>query len=346
MSANSRKSESSKKFQADSPTGGATQRKLVTIVIPALNEEGNINDLEQKLLKVIDLLQYDFEFIVIDNGSSDRTGDFVKAICYRDPRWKYVRFSRNFTVEMSIMAGYNLASGDAIIVLYSDLQDPPDVIVRFIEKWQEGYDVVYGIRTIRQGDPAWRNLAAKIAYRMIAWFSDVPIPTDAGDYRLITRQVCNAIIQCGEYNLYMRGMIAWLGFRQVGIPYERHPRLTGVSKAPLWDLIFFVFNAVTSFSLKPLRLFTFLGFGLISISIMAAIVYSVLSLIGSPPPGITTLIVLSFLGIGLNSLGIGVLGEYVGRIYSETKHRPRFIVQEIVNFPSDSIASDFVSRLK
>ncbi len=331
MSANSRTYESSEKYPADNPTGGATRRKLVTLVIPALNEEDNIQKLEQQLLQVTSPLPYDFEFIVIDNGSSDRTGDLVKAICHHDLRWKYVRFSRNFTVEMSITAGYKLASGDAIIVLYSDLQDPPDVIVRLIEKWQEGNDVVYGVRTVRRGDPAWRNLAAKIAYRTIAWFSDVPIPTDAGDYRLITRQVCNALIQCGEYNRYMRGLIAWLGFRQVGIPYERQPRLAGVSKAPLWDLIFFVFNAVTSFSLKPLRLFTFLGFGLILISIIAAGVYSVLALIGSPPPGITTLIVLSFLGIGLNSLGIGVLGEYVGRTYSETKHRPLYIIQEAVN---------------
>jgi dolichol-phosphate mannosyltransferase len=337
MSINSRTLEPSEEYPTNNPPGGVKPRKLVTIVIPALNEEDNIQNLEEKLLQVIDPLPYDFELIVIDNASSDRTGHLVKAICHRDPRWKYVRFSRNFTTEMSMTAGYNLASGDAIIVLYSDLQDPPDVIGRFIEKWQEGYDVVYGVRTVRKGDPAWRNLAAKIAYRTIAWFSDVPIPTDTGDYRLITRQVRNALIRCGEYNLYMRGMIAWLGFRQVGIPYERQPRLAGVSKAPVWDLIYFVFNAVTSFSLKPLRLFTFVGFGLIFTSIIAACVYSVLALIGSPPPGITTLIVLSFMGIGLNSLGIGVLGEYIGRTYSESKHRPRYIVQETVNFPADAI---------
>jgi polyisoprenyl-phosphate glycosyltransferase len=321
----------------------ASRRQSVTLVIPALNEQGNIAKLEQELVRVTTPLPYDFEYIVIDNGSTDRTGELVKAICLHDPRWKYVRFSRNFTVEMSITAGYSMAAGNAIIVLYSDLQDPPDVIPRFLEKWREGYDVVYGVRTVRPGDPAWRNMATKIAYRVIAWLSDTPIPTDAGDYRLITRQVRDALMQCSEYNRYVRGLITWLGFRQVGIPYKREPRLTGESKVPFWDLIFFVFNAVTSFSLKPLRLFTFLGFGLIVLSVIAAFIYSYRWLIGSPPAGITTLLVLSSLGIGLNSLGIGILGEYLGRTYLETKRRPRYIVQEAVNFPPDAVLDDLAS---
>ncbi|PYS50872.1 MAG: hypothetical protein DMF68_05980 [Acidobacteria bacterium] len=151
---------------------------LVSIVIPALNEEGNITRLEKELLAVVNTLPYRFEFIVVDNSSTDQTGELFKTICARDPRWKYLRFSRNFTVEMSITAGYHYSSGDAIIVLYSDLQDPPDVIPKFLEKWREGYDVVYGVRTVRTGDARWRNRAVKIAYRLIGWFSDVPIPND------------------------------------------------------------------------------------------------------------------------------------------------------------------------
>ena len=324
------------------PTDGdasSVQRQLITIVIPALNEEGNIRPLEQEVLEVTDSLPYDFEFIVIDNASTDRTGNLVKEICRRDPRWKYVRFSRNFTVEMSITTGYHLAAGDAIIVLYSDLQDPPNVISQLIEKWQEGYDVVYGVRTVRPGESVWRNIVVKLAYRLIAWFSDVPIPTDAGDFRLITRQVRDALEQCGEYNRYMRGLIAWLGFRQIGVPYERRPRSAGVSKAPFWELLFFVFNAVTSFSLKPLRLFTFLGFVILTLSGLAALVYVALWFFGSPPPGITTIIVLLFAAIGLNSLGIGVLGEYVGRTYAEVKQRPLYIVQEAVNINHPAVLS-------
>jgi glycosyltransferase involved in cell wall biosynthesis len=310
---------------------------LVTVIIPSRNEEANIPRLEAEVHAVLDSLPYCFEFIVVDNHSSDRTGALVKDICKRDKRWKYLRFSRNFTVEMSITAGYHYASGDAIVVLYSDLQDPPDVIPRLIEKWREGYDVVYGVRTVRPGDPRWRNVAVGLAYRSIAWFADVPIPTDAGDFRIISRRVRDALNQCGEYNRYMRGLIAWLGFRQTSIRYARQARTAGVSKAPFWDLVFFVFNAITSFSLRPLRLFTLFGFGLVVISVIAAFVYAFLSLIGSPPRGITTLIVLAFLGIGLNSLGIGILGEYLGRTYAEVKRRPLYVVEETVNLELDPV---------
>lgn len=310
------------------------EKPLVSIIIPALNEEENILRLERELLAVVDPLPYKFEFLVIDNYSTDRTGELVKELCARDRRWKYIRFSRNFTVEMSIMAGYHYAQGDAMIVLSSDLQDPPDVIPRFLEKWQEGWDVVYGVRTHRPGDPALRNLLVKWAYRLISWSADQPIPKNAGDYRLITRAVRDALEQCGEANRYMRGLIAWLGFRQTGIIYVRRPREAGVSKAPFWYTVFFTFNAITSFSLKPLRLFLFLGMAMMGLSFAAIVFYSLLSLLGSPPPGITTLIVLSFLTIGLNSLGIGILGEYLGRTYVEVKQRPLYVVQESVNLKS------------
>jgi len=306
-------------------------RELITIVIPARNESANIARLEQELLAITDILPYDFEFIVIDNASTDATGTMVKALCVRDPRWKYIRFSRNFSVEMSMTAGYHFAKGDAIIVLYSDLQDPPNVIPRFIEQWKAGgYDVVYGVRTVRTGDPQWRNFLVKIAYRLIAAMADVRIPTDAGDFRLITRRVRDALEKVGEYNRYMRGLIAWLGFKQIGIPYERQARKAGKSSAPFWSIFFFTFNAITSFSLKPLRIFTFIGFGIIGLAMLGILLYISLYVIGYPPPGITTLIVLSFLGIGLNSLGIGILGEYIGRSYSEVKHRPLYVIEEQV----------------
>jgi polyisoprenyl-phosphate glycosyltransferase len=310
---------------------GLREQPLVTIVIPARNEEANFPRLERELRTVVDSLPYNFEFIVIDNASTDRTPDLVREICSRDARWKYLRFSRDFTVEVSITAGYRYASGEAIIVLYSDLQDPPPLIPAFLEKWREGYDVVYGTRTKRPGDPPWRNLAVKLAYRVISSFSDVPIPRDTGDFRLISRRVRDALEDCGEYNRYMRGLISWLGFRQIGVPYERRPRTAGESKAPFWYLVTFVFNAITSFSLKPLRLFTAFGFIVMAASIVAVMVYFLLALVGHPPAGITTLIVLAWAGIGLNSLGIGILGEYVGRTYNEVKGRPLYIVQETCN---------------
>lgn len=317
------------KYPASPVSGGGHNKELISIIIPARNEEDNIDALEKRLLDVTEVLPFNFEFIVIDNASTDRTRDKIKAICDRDPRWKYIRFSRNFSVEMSLTAGYHEAGGDAIIVLYSDLQDPPEIIPSFIEKWKEGYDVVYGVRTVRPGDPAWRNFMVGIAYRLIRWFSEVPIPTDAGDFRLITRQVRDALEECGEYNRYLRGLFAWLGFRQVGLPYERQARVRGVSKAPFFDVLLFTVNAITSFSLRPIRLFTVLGFVMLVICVIGALVYTYLWMIGSAPPGITTLVLLSLLGISLNSLGIGILGEYLGRVYAETKFRPKYIIQEI-----------------
>ncbi|MGC3959358.1 MAG: glycosyltransferase family 2 protein [Verrucomicrobiota bacterium] len=204
---------------------------LISIIIPARNEEANIPRLEAEVLQVLGREPYRFEFIVVDNHSGDRTGELVKIICERDKRWKYLRFSRDFTVEMSITAGYHFAEGDAMVVLYSDLQDPPDVIPKLIAKWQEGYDVVYGVRTKRPGDAKWRNAAVKIAYRLITYCAEVPIPPDTGDFRIISKRVRDAIEKCEERNRYMRGLIAWLGFRQTSIVYERRPREKGVSKA-------------------------------------------------------------------------------------------------------------------
>lgn len=306
-------------------------RPLVTILIPARNEEESFPALEQAIEEALRGVPCDFEFIVLDNASTDRTPELARALCERDPRWKYMRFSRDFNVEASMSAGYRVASGDAIVVLYSDLQDPPEVIPRFIEKWQEGWDVVYGVRKVRPGEARWRNLAVSLAYRTIAWFSEVPIPRNAGDFRLISRRVRDALDQCGEYNRYMRGLIAWLGFNQVGIEYERRPRFAGSSKAPFFALVTFVFSAITSFSLRPLRLFSVLGLSLLTISLASIPVYVVLFAIGNPPPGITTLIVLALLAIGINSLGIGILGEYLGRTYAETKRRPLYVVEDSVN---------------
>ena len=307
---------------------------LITIVIPALNERDNIGPLETELTASLQGLPYGFEFIVIDNGSTDGTDLAVKEVCLRDPRWKYVGFSRNFGVEASITAGYRLAAGEAIVVLYSDLQDPPQVIPELIRKWREGFDVVYGVRTVRPGDPRWRNAMVRITYGAIAALADVDIPKNAGDFRLISRRVRDALEDCGEYNRYMRGLIAWLGFKQTGIEYQRRARTSGESKFPIGSLIAFALNAFTSFSLKPLRIFTLMGFGLVGLAMLAVPVYVFLYFTGGAPQGITTLIVLALLGIGVNSLGIGVLGEYLGRTYAETKRRPLYVIAESVNFAS------------
>ena len=307
-----------------------SNKKRISIIIPARNEEQNIPIVEEKVHEATKDLPYEFEFIVIDNRSSDRTGELVKAICARDPRWKYIRFTRDFTVEGSIAAGYHYATGDAMIVLYSDLQDPPSVIPRFLEKWEEGYNVVYGVRTVRTGDPAWRNFMAKMAYRLINMLAEVHIPVDTGDFRLIDRKVRDALENLGEYNRYMRGLIAWVGFNQTGIIYERQPRTAGVSKGPFWLILFYAISAITSFSIQPLRIFLVSGAILTSLSLIAIVINVLLYFFGKPVAGLTTLFILSFLGIGINGFGIGLIGEYIGRTYFETKRRPIYLVDEIV----------------
>jgi glycosyltransferase involved in cell wall biosynthesis len=307
------------------------ERRLVSIIVPARNEEGNIERLETELNEALSPLPHDFEFILVDNHSEDRTGALVKEICLRDPRWRYIRFSRDFSVEMSITAGYQAAQGEAIIVLYSDLQDPPSVIPALLKRWEEGYDVVYGVRTARPGDAWWRNIAVHLAYRLISRLSDIPIPVDTGDFRLISRRIRDVLVQLPEQSRYMRGLVAWLGFRQVGIPYARRPRHAGRSKGPVGSLLVFTLNAISSFSMKPLRLFTMFGLVAVLGSSIAALAYSLLALFGAPPSGVTTIIVLLWLIFGFNMLGIGMLGEYLGRTYLEVKGRPLFIVEETLN---------------
>lgn len=312
-----------------SPT---SSQKIISIVIPAQNEEQNIVALEKEILRATENLPYNFEFIVVDNRSTDGTRKLVREICARDARWKYIRFSRDFTVEGSIAAGYHYSRGDAIIVLYSDLQDPPNVIPRFLEKWEQGYEVVYGVRTIRPGDPGWRNFMAKLAYRLINLLAEVHIPVDTGDFRLIDRRVRNVLENFGEYNRYMRGLIAWIGFNQTGIVYERKPRTAGVSKGPFWLILLYAISAITSFSIQPLRFFLIAGALVTALSLIAIVINVLLYFLGKPIAGLTTLFILSFLGIGINSFGIGLLGEYLGRTYFETKRRPIYIVDEMVGF--------------
>ena len=308
------------------------KRKLISVVIPAYNEDGNIASLEERVTKVADSCKnYDFEFIVVDNASTDKTGQMIKDLCQKDSRWKYIRFSRNFLVESSISAGYRHSAGEAMIVIYSDLQEPPELIPELLAKWEEGYDVVYGVHTKREGEAGLLTLVVKLAYRLVRWSSEVEIPTDSGDFRLISAQVRDALEQCEEYHRYTRGLIAWLGFSQVGIRYVRQPRTVGKSKSPLSVYFAYFVNAITTFSMKPLRLFFFLGAALMALSMLALLVVAIAwTPLGTIAPALLVSSVVMF-ACGLNSLGLGVVGEYVGRTYTQVRQRPRYIIQEKMN---------------
>ena len=312
-----------------------TQRPKLTILIPAFNEEACLPRVFEEINHAIVSLPCDVEVLLIDNASTDRTGMLAEDFCKKDSRWKYIRFSRNFTVEISLAAGFRYATGDAMMTVYSDLQDPPDKIPDFVAKWLEGYDVVYGTRTRRPGDPAWRNFLIKIAYRIIRWMSDCDLPVDAGDFCLVSRRVRDALVRMDEQNRYTRGLVHWVGFKRCAISYERRPRAGGDSKAPFFSIAAFMLTAITSFSVKPLRMFTLLGTGIIGITVVLMILYIIGRFTQNPPRGITTTLVLLLANLGLMSMGFGILGEYIGRIYTESKKRPLWVIEKSLNIKLD-----------
>lgn len=307
-------------------------RQLFSLVVPVLNEEDVLAGTYATLTAVLEGIDTPFEVVVVDNGSTDRTPAMMADICARDPRWKYIRLSRNFGYQNSITAGMLAANGDAIMIIDADLQDPPELIPDFVARWREGYDIVYGVREKRTGEPFWRVWPTMLAMRFITWMSDdVKLPLNSSDFRLISRRVRDAFAQLPETTRYVRGMIHWLGFRQIGVPYVRRGRVGGYSKVNPIYLIGFMFNAVFNFSIKPLRLFSIMGAGILALTTLLAAIYVVMSFVTSPPPGVTTVLLLLLGNLGLGSLGIGVLGEYIAKIYHETKRRPMWLVDYTLN---------------
>jgi dolichol-phosphate mannosyltransferase len=305
---------------------------LFSMVVPVLNEQEVLRDTYTTLNRVLEGLGLSFEVVIVDNGSTDETPALVGTICARDPRWKYIRLSRNFGYQNSITAGMLAAAGEAIMVIDADLQDPPELIPEFVAKWREGYDIVYGVRQKRTGESRWRVIPTMLALRLITWMSDeVKLPVHSGDFRLITRRVRDAFAQLPETNRYVRGMIHWLGFRQAGIPYVRRGRLKGRTKMNFRHLLGFTLNAIFNFSIKPLRMFSVFGLGILGLTAVLGLVYLVMSFLTSPPPGITTVLMLLLMNLGVMSMGIGILGEYVAKIYAESKRRPLWLVDYTLN---------------
>jgi dolichol-phosphate mannosyltransferase len=312
--------------------------ELFSLVVPVLNEEDVLPSTYATLNAVLEGIDMPFEIIVVDNGSTDATEQIMAELCSHDSRWKYLRLSRNFGYHNSITAGMLSAHGDAIMVIDADLQDPPELIPQFIAKWREGYDVVYGVRQKRTGESAVRTIPTMLAMRCITWLSDeVKLPLHSGDFRLISRRVRDAFAQLSETTRYVRGMIHWLGFKQIGIPYVRRGRTQGTSTVNLLYLIDFTFNAVFNFSVRPLRLFSVFGLGVLSLTMALGTIYLGMSFTSNPPRGITTVLLLLLMNLGVMSLGIGILGEYIAKIYSESKRRPLWLVDYSLNFPSTAV---------
>lgn len=313
-------------------------KPLISISIPVLNEEGNLPRLYARLFALGEAMadRCDLEFVFSDNHSDDATWRLLAELSAKDPRVRAIRFSRNFGFQRSILANYIHTRGDAVLQIDADLQDPPEMLGAFLDKWQAGFKVVYGVR--RKRPEGWfLNLFRKVGYRVIDLVSEHPIPRDVGDFRLIDRKVVQCLIQGRTTNPYLRGMIAGLGFDQTGIAYDRDPRLAGESKFNLSRLIRLGLTAVFNHSTVPLRMASVLGLGILALSILGALYYVVLKLT-SPgiPQGLASIHILVLFGIGLNSFLLGIIGEYILRIYVALRAEPVAIIERSLNIdPSD-----------
>jgi dolichol-phosphate mannosyltransferase len=306
-----------------------TDKPVYSVVAPVYNEIGCIEEFYEQVAKVMNGLKASWELVLVDDGSTDGSTDAIRAIADRDKHVQLVIFARNFGHQIAVTAGLDYARGDAVIVIDADLQDPPEVIPELIEKWKKGYEVVYAVRRSREGESWFKKTTASLFYRMIYRITDVKIPLDTGDFRLIDRKVVDVMGQMRERHRFLRGMAAWVGFRQIGHEYDRKERFAGKTKYPFSKMFKLALNAVTSFSYFPLQVATVLGFISAGISILAipVVVFLRLSHGAALLGQATTLIMVLLLG-GIQLITLGILGEYVGRIYDEAKGRPLYIVSQ------------------
>lgn len=312
---------------------------LVSVVIPCFNEEESIHATHLRLTEVLAGIDgHSHEIVYVDDGSRDQTPALLRDIQAGDPHVRVVHLSRNFGHQFAVTAGLAHADGDAVVIMDADLQDPPEIVPQMLALWSQGYEVVYGVRTDREGETAFKLLTARLFYRLIRRLSDTEIPLDTGDFRLLDRRVVEAIVAMPERDRFIRGMVSWVGFRQIGCPYRRAPRFAGTTKYPLARMAKFAVDGVLSFSIKPLRLSTWMGFlsaGLALLGILYALVLRLFTSIWVT--GWTALIIaILFLG-GVQLISLGIIGEYLGRLYGEAKRRPLFLVRERLGFGANAM---------
>lgn len=300
-----------------------------SIIAPIYNEIENLPELHRRVKEVMDSSGEPWELILVDDGSTDGSTQKIREIAQADKTVRPVIFARNFGHQVAITAGWDYARGDAVIIIDADLQDPPEVILELANKWKEGYEVVYAVRAEREGETWFKKFTAAMFYRLIYSITDVKIPVDTGDFRLMDRKVVNVLKQMKERHRFPRGMSAWVGFRQIGVQYKRAARVAGVTKYPFRKMLKLALNAITGFSYFPLQVATYFGFASAGVSIFAIPVVAAMRLAGSHffEGQTTTLISVLFLG-GVQLISLGILGEYIGRLYDEAKGRPLYIVSE------------------
>ncbi|TAF03679.1 MAG: glycosyltransferase [Nostocales cyanobacterium] len=310
----------------------------LSVIVPMYNEEPNIDYLFERLVSTLDRLKLKYEIVCVNDGSKDNTLKYLIEHHLRNPAIKVVNLSRNFGKEIALTAGLDYATGSAIVPIDADLQDPPELIEELVAKWREGYDVVYATRRLRQGESWLKRLTANGFYQVISQMSPVSIPRNTGDFRLLDRCVVDALKQLPERNRFMKGLFAWVGFNQTSILYDRPQRYKGVTKWNYWRLWNFAIDGITSFSLLPLKVWSYVGLTISVLSFLYASFLLVRTLIlGIDVPGYASLMVaLLFLG-GVQLLSLGIIGEYLGRVYEEVKGRPLYLVKEYYGSTPESM---------
>ena len=302
---------------------------VYSLVLPVYNEEETLPELLRRLASLLDRMDGPCEVILVDDGSSDDGYELMVAACDTDARFKLLRLSRNFGHQIAVTAGLDAASGDAVIVMDSDLQDPPEVALDLAARWREGFDVVYAVREERRGDSPFKRATAKAFYRVFRRMTDVDVPIDVGDFRLVDRRALDAFRSMRETNRYVRGMFSWIGFRQAGVPFRREERFAGQTKYPLAKMVKFATDGIVSFSAAPLRFALKIGFAVAGLSFVMGVVFLVSKILGLySVPGLASIAVfVAFLG-GIQLFLIGILGEYIARIHDEVKRRPLYLVRD------------------
>lgn len=307
-------------------------RPTLSLVLPIFNEEEVIPELHARLQDFLSALALDTEVLFVDDGSRDRSKELLSDLACGEPRYRVLGLARNFGHQIAITAGVDYARGRAVVVMDADLQDPPDVVLEMVAKWREGFDVVYARRRSRKGESFFKLVTAKLFYRMFASMIPIAVPLDTGDFRLMSRRVILALRSLRETHRFVRGMVAWLGFKQIAILYDRPARFAGETKYPLRKMLRFAVDGITSFSILPLRFATYLGI-VVSIGSVGVAVYALIAkfVLFTTVPGWTAQTVLVSLLAAAQLLMIGILGEYIGRIYEEVKRRPLYVVGDRVN---------------
>jgi polyisoprenyl-phosphate glycosyltransferase len=324
------------------PTGRGRGTATLSVVIPVYNEEANVERIYERLRSVLDGLELSWEIIFSVDPCTDRSEELILGLCAGDRRVKALRFSRRFGQPMATLAGLEASEGDAVVVIDCDLQDPPELIPDLVARWREGYEVVYAQRRTRAGETLPKRVVSAVGYRLIARIGEVDIPPNTGDFRLLSRRVVENVVALEEHHGFLRGLVALVGFRQTSVLYDRDSRAAGSSKYNrLFGSLVIGLNGVVGFSRYPLQMISLMGIGLSGLAFLIAVAYLMLKLLGTAfPVGNPTIVIVVAFFSGIQMLSLGVIGEYVGRIYDESRNRPKYIVESRYGWEDQRVSSE------